>query len=103
YADAADPELRFKPVLAREADLEYEADHLGQNFIIRTNWRAPNFRIVRAPIATSADKQTCSDVIPGTDDTYIEDFEVSKQSLAINERAGGLLKMRVKTWAPGKD
>ena len=103
YADAADPELRFKPVLAREADLEYEVDHLGQNFIIRTNWHAPNFRIVRAPIATSTDKQTWSDVIPATDDTFIEDFEASKEYLAINERSGGLLKMRVRTWAPGKD
>jgi oligopeptidase B len=103
YADAADPELRFKPVLAREADLEYQVDHLGQNFIIRTNWHAPNFRIVRAPIATSTDKQTWSDVIPAADDTFIEDFEASKEYLAINERSGGLLKMRVKTWAPGKD
>ncbi|HTD75023.1 MAG TPA: S9 family peptidase [Steroidobacteraceae bacterium] len=103
YADAADLKLRFMPVLPREADLEYEVDHLGQNFIIRTNWRAPNFRIVRAPIATSADKQTWVNVIPAADDTYIEDFEVSKQYLAINERSGGLLKMRVKTWAPGKD
>jgi oligopeptidase B len=103
YADAADPQLRFRPVLPREVDLEYEVDHLGQNFIIRTNWRAPNFRIVRAPIATSADKQTWSDVIPATDDKFIADFEVSKEYLAINDRSGGLLKMRVKAWAPGKD
>ena len=103
YADAADPKLSFRPVLPREADLEYEVDHLGEDFIIRTNWHAPNFRIVRAPLATSADKQTWSDVIPARDDTFIEDFEVSKQYLAINERSGGLLKMRVKTWAPGKD
>jgi oligopeptidase B len=103
YADAADLKLRFRPVLPREADLEYEVDHLGQDFIIRTNWRAPNFRIVRAPIATSSDKQTWSDLIPATDDKFIADFEVSKDYLAINERSGGLLKMRVKTWVPGKD
>jgi oligopeptidase B len=103
YADAADPKLLFKPVLPREANLEYHVDHLGQNFIIRTNWRAPNFRIVRAPIATSADKQTWTDVIPVSDDTFIADFEVSEQYLAINERSGGLLKMRVKSWAPGRD
>jgi oligopeptidase B len=103
YADAADPKLEFRPVLPREADLEYHVDHLGQNFIIRTNWHAPNFRIVRAPIATSTDKRTWSDVIPATDDTFIADFEVSKEYLAINERSGGLLKMRVRTWVPGRD
>ena len=103
YADAADPQLRFTPVLAREADLEYHIDHLGSNFIIRTNWLAPNFRIMSAPIATSTDKGTWSDLIAPSDDTFIQDFEVSKDYLAINERSGGLLKMRVKTWRPGKD
>jgi oligopeptidase B len=103
YADAADLKLRFKPVLPREANLEYHVDHLGTNFIIRTNWRAPNFRMVRAPIATSADKQTWTDVIPVRDDTFIADFEVSERYLAVNERSGGLLKMRVKSWAPGRD
>jgi oligopeptidase B len=103
YADAADPKLRFKPVLPREADLEYHVDHLGRNFIVRTNWHAPNFRIVRVPIETSADKQTWSDVIPATDDTYIADFEVSEKYLAINQRSGGLLKMRVKAWDSGRD
>jgi oligopeptidase B len=103
YADAADGQLRFKPVLPREADLEYEVDHLGQNFILRTNWHAPNFRIVSAPIATSADKRTWSDVIAASNDTFVQDFEVSKDYLAINERAGGLLKMRVKSWSSGKD
>jgi oligopeptidase B len=103
YADAADPKLKFKPVLPREANLEYHVDHLGQNFIIRTNWQAPNFRLMRAPIATSADKQTWVNVIPARNDTFIADFEVSQDYLAINERSGGLLKMRVRSWASGRD
>jgi len=103
YAEAADANLRFKPVLPREADLQYGVDHLGQNFIIRTNWHAPNFRIMSTPIATSADKQTWSDVVAASDDTFIQDFEVSQDYLSINERSRGLLKMRVKTWVPGKD
>ena len=103
YADAADPKLNFRPVLAREADLEYHVDHLGKNFIIRTNWRAANFRIVQAPIDTSADKQTWADVVPATDDTYIADFEVSKKYLVLNVRSGGLLKMRVKAWGSPRD
>jgi oligopeptidase B len=103
FADAADPSLRFRPILPREPNLEYHAEHLGDNFIIRTNWRAPNFRIVRAAIATSADKKTWTDVVPASDNTLIEDFEVSKDYLAINERSGGLLKMRVKSWRKGQD
>jgi oligopeptidase B len=103
YADAADPKLEFKAVLPREADLEYHVDDLDKNFIIRTNWKAPNFRIMRAPIASSADKKTWSDVVPASDDTFIDDFEVSKKYLALNVQSGGLLKMRVQAWNSGHD
>ncbi len=98
YADAADPSLRFKTVLPRESRLEYQVEHLGKAFIIRTNWQAPNYRIVRAPIATSADKRTWHDVIPGRSDTFLENFEVSTHYLAVNERSGGLRKIRVMAW-----
>jgi oligopeptidase B len=104
YTDAADPNLVFRPVLPREADLEYHVDHLDKNFVIRTNWKAPNFRIVQAPISTSSDKKTWSDVVPATDDTFIADFEVSKKYLALNVRSGGLLKMRIEAWgSSGRD
>jgi oligopeptidase B len=103
YADAADPQLRFRVVLPREPDLEYHVEHLGKDFIVRTNWHAPNFRIMRTAIATSADKSTWRDVVVPRDTGFIEDFEVSKDFLAINERSDGLLKMRIKAWRGGKD
>jgi oligopeptidase B len=103
YADAADPQLRFRTVLPREPDLEYHVEHLGKDFIVRTNWRAPNFRIMRTAIATSADKSAWRDVVAPRDNAFIEDFEVSKDFLAINERSDGLLKMRIKAWRGGKD
>ena len=46
YADAGDPKLRFKTAIPREANHEYQLGHLGRNFILRTNWNAPNFRLV---------------------------------------------------------
>jgi oligopeptidase B len=103
YADAHDPSLHFKTVLPREPDLEYHVEHLGKDFIIRTNWQAPNFRIVRAPIATSADKRAWKDVIPHRTDAFVQSFEVSAHYLAVNERSGGLLKMRVKAWHGAQD
>jgi len=103
YADAHDPALHFKTVLPREPDLEYHVEHLGSDFIIRTNWQAPNFRIVRAPIAGSADKRTWKDVIPHRTDAFVQSFEVSTHYLAVNERSGGLLKMRVKAWHGTQD
>ncbi len=103
YADARDAQLRFKAVLAREPDHEYHVEHLGSNFIIRTNWKAPNFRIVRAPIAHSADKRRWRDVVPTQTDTLVEDYEVSDRFVAVGERSGGLRRIRVRSWDGRQD
>jgi oligopeptidase B len=103
YADASDPELRFKPVLAREANLEYHVDAFGNDFIIRTNWQAPNFRIMRTPVAGSGDKRNWRDVVAERPDALIDNFEVSQKYLAINEHSGGLLKLRLRPWDGGRD
>jgi oligopeptidase B len=103
YADASDPQLRFKPVRAREANLEYHVDALGDDFIIRTNWQAPNFRIMRTPIAGSSDKRNWRDVVAPRSDVLVEAFEVSRKYLAINEHSGGLLKLRLRPWDGGPD
>jgi oligopeptidase B len=103
YADASDPHLDFKTVLRREPHLEYQVEHLGDDFIIRSNWQAPNFRIMRAPIRGSGDKSTWTDVVPHRTDVFVEDFEVSAQHIVVNERSGGLLKLRVQTWSGSQD
>jgi oligopeptidase B len=103
FADADDPDLRFRSVLPREAGHEYEVEHLDEDFIIRSNGSAPNFRIVRAPRAASADKSAWTDVVPHRDDVFIEDFEVSRRHLAVNERAGGALRIRIRDWRHGAD
>ncbi len=103
YADAADPQLRFKPVLPRTANLLYEVETMGGDFLIRTNWQAPNYRIVRASIAASADKATWKDVVPHRTDVFIEGFEVSSRALAVEERSKGLRKIRIKPWSTGTD
>jgi oligopeptidase B len=103
YADASDPTLRFRPVLPREPDHEYQAEQLGSDFIIRTNWQAPNFRIVRVPIFQSADKHRWKDVLPHRTDAFVESFEVATGHLAVNERSGGLRRIRIKPWRGGTD
>ena len=98
YADAHDPRLDFRPVLPREPHLLYDVEHLGPDFILRTNHEAPNFRIVKAPVGTSADKRSWRDVLPHRPDAFLEDFEVAASHLIVNERSGGLLKIRVMPW-----
>ena len=102
-ADAGDPKLKFKPAIPREPNHEYQLDHLGGDFIVRTNWQARNFRIVRAPVAKAADKTKWKDVIPARDDTFIHSYEVFKSYLAVNERSGGLKKLHVRSWDGRRD
>jgi oligopeptidase B len=103
YADAGNTKLPFKTAIPREPNHEYQVDHIGRDFILRTNWRAPNFRLVRAPVAKVADKSTWKDVIPARADAFIQTYEVFKSYVAVNERSGGLMKLRVKSWNGKKD
>ncbi|HUR40238.1 MAG TPA: S9 family peptidase [Verrucomicrobiae bacterium] len=103
YAEANDPRLKFKPVLPREASHEYQVEHVGDDFIIRTNWLATNFRLVRAPVKASADKKTWRDIVPHAPDVLVEGFDVFRDYLAINERSGGLRKIRIKPWVGGTE
>ena len=70
---------------------------------MRTNWSAPNFRLVRTPIAKVADKTTWKDVLPARDDTFLQSFEVFKSYVAVNERSGGLMKLHVRSWNGKRD
>src|SRR3546814_2818530 len=36
----------FAVIAPRERDFEYQADHLGGRWAIRTNWDAPNYRLM---------------------------------------------------------
>jgi len=98
YAEANDPQLKFRPVRPREPGLLYDVENVGSDFVLRTNLDAPNFRIVRTPVNTSADKGTWQDVLPHRDDVLVEDFEVATSHLAVNERSDGLLNIRVMPW-----
>jgi oligopeptidase B len=101
YAHADDPALKFTTFLAHERDHEYQVEHLGDAFIVRTNWQALNFRLMRVPIGLEADRADWRDVIAHRDDTFIEDFDVFNGFLAVSVRTGGLAKIAIATWAPG--
>ena len=103
YADANDPKLKFRVVVPRERDHEYEAEDLGSDFILRTNWKAKNFRIVRTPMKTAADRATWQDVIPARDDAFVHDFTTFSDYLVVNDRANALRRITVKRWSDGRE
>ena len=56
FIPAADPNADWKMILPRQADHEYDVDHRGDLFYIRTNKGATNFRVVTAPVSDPSEK-----------------------------------------------
>jgi oligopeptidase B len=102
YAEADDPALSFKVFLAHEPDHEYQIEHLGGRFIVRTNWHALNFRLMQAPIDETVDRARWQDLVPHRDDTFIQDFEVFTRYIALTVRTGGLKKISIQPLLPAR-
>ena len=101
YADAGDPALIFRIFLPHERDHEYQIEHLDDRFIIRTNWRATNFRLMQVPIGETQDRARWQDLVAHRDDTFIQDFEVFERFIALTVRSGGLKKISIQPLRPG--
>jgi len=56
YIPANDANAGWKVILPRQAEHEYDVDHRGDFFYIRTNKGAKNFRVVAAPVSDPAEK-----------------------------------------------
>jgi oligopeptidase B len=103
YADAADPELAFRVFLPRERDHEYQARHLDGRWIIRTNWQARNFRLMEAKVGEEGDRAKWRALLAGRDDAFINDFEVFRDFIAVDEHTNGLRKIRILPLSGGED
>ena len=94
YLDAATPTAEFKTFLPREKDHLYDVEHLGDQFYVRTNWQAPNYRLMVTPVSNTA-KSAWKDVIPAREDAFIDNFELFRDYLVVNERKEGLRQLRI--------
>jgi oligopeptidase B len=103
YARADDPALAFRVFLPRERDHEYHADHLDGRWIIRSNWQAPNFRLMEAKVGEEGDRANWRELLPHRDDAFIHDFSVFRDFLAIEERSGAMRKIRIRPLGGGRD
>ncbi len=95
YINAEKPNDTFHILIPRSENLEYHAEPHGNELYILTNsGGAVNFKIVKTSFA-KPNIQTAVEIVPYNNDVFIEDFDVFKNYLVINERKNGLMRLRV--------
>jgi oligopeptidase B len=96
---ADNPDGEFTVFQKRKRGLEYDISHFGEHFYVVTNKDdATNFKLMKTPeIATSL--ENWEDVIPHREDVLLEDIEIFKDFLVVEERSNGLNKIRIMPWS----
>jgi oligopeptidase B len=94
YLNADTPEGEFQLFQVRERGHEYDVDHLGDHFWIRTNDQAKNFRLMKAPLNLTH-KNEWQEIIPHRSDVFFEGFELFQNYLVVEERKQGLVHLRI--------
>ena len=100
FLPADRPDGEWQVIEQRERGREYDVEHFGDHFYIRTNDGAKNFRLMHTPVTTPS-RANWTEVIPHRDDTYLAGFDVFRDHLVVSERRGGLVHLRVIPWAGG--
>ncbi|MCF6319830.1 MAG: S9 family peptidase [Proteobacteria bacterium] len=88
--DASNPTGEFVSFLPREKDHEYSIEELNDEFYIRTNWQAKNFRIMHSNLKNSKDKSQWKQIIAHNPSTLIYGVEAFNTHLAIEQRSNGI-------------
>ena len=101
YLHAARPTDAFRMVAPRVHEHEYDVDHHGDSFYIRTNDQGRNFRLVKARVA-SPGRESWVEVVPHRPDTMLEGIEIFRDHYVLLDRAQGLEQLRVTEFATGK-
>ncbi len=98
-AKAANPD-EFAVLAPRQRDVEYDVDHHGGRWVIRTNAPgadgkpASNFKLVTAADGSNS-RADWKDWVAHRDDVFIEGFELFDGFTAIAERSQGLERLRL--------
>ena len=103
FLNADVPDGRFKIFQERTKKLEYSIAHYNGSFYIISNKDdATNFKISKTSEKTTG-KENWQDVIPHRASVLIEDIEIFKDYLVVNEREHGLNKLRIISWNKEED
>ena len=92
------PEDEFRVFQERQPDMLYSIGHYRDHFYILTNADgAKNYKVMRTPVGAT-EMTHWTEVVAHREQVMIEDFLIFDKFFVIDEREGGLLKIRVLSW-----
>ncbi|RTY94892.1 S9 family peptidase [Flavobacterium sp. GT3R68] len=97
--EADNPDGEFRMFQKRVRGLEYSINHYGDSFYIMTNKdKAENFKLMKTSIEATS-KENWVEVIGHREDVLLEDIEIFRDFLVVEERTNGLNKIRIMPWS----
>ncbi len=100
YLPADRPDGRWRLVLARRADIEYDVDHHGERFYLRINDAGRNFRLVSAPIGRFG-REHWREEIAHRAEVMLESMDFFRDYRVVQERERGIEHLVVTQLASG--
>lgn len=85
FLPAGAPQGEWRTIEARAHDEEYDVEHRGDQFYIRTSDRGRNFRIVTAPV-DSPGRAQWSELVAHRADVVLEDMDLFANHMVVRER-----------------
>jgi len=94
FIPANNPNAGWKTIVARQADHEYDVEHRGDLFYIRTNKGAKNFRVVTAPLSDPSEKNW-KEFVAHRPAVKIDGVDLFKDHAVLSEWENGLQQIEV--------
>ena len=91
------PDMNPQIFLPREEDHLYSVDHdpASSRFLVESNWKALNFRLLETNLNNSSDKNEWKELIPHREQVLLQSVIPFPEHLIIMERENGLRKLKI--------
>ncbi|RXJ74666.1 oligopeptidase B [Veronia nyctiphanis] len=100
---ADDPNAKPEMFYPREHGLEYQVEKLGQDYFVKTNYKAVNFRLMKTNSADKHNIESWEDVVAPDDNALLEDFELFSNHLVYEQRENGVSTITVRELVTGSE
>jgi oligopeptidase B len=94
FVSADDPRGEWTVVAPRVHEQEYDVEHHGEHFWIRTNDTGRHFRLVKAPVL-SPGREHWQEIVPHRPEVMLEGIDLFRHHAVVFEREDGLPHVRV--------